>query len=120
MFSLAASMHFCSLMYGIFGVSEPSVENANMSKKPVDDRSLLADFFDKAHVVETFRVAFKNGARQRRLRVIMLIIVVMVVDGPLYGELSAHNASLEPHVRSHTLYRRLIVETPCIYNGVIN
>lgn len=89
MFSLAASMHFCSLMYGICCVSEPSVVNADRAKKPSDDRSLLADFFDKAHVVETFRVAFKNGARQRRLRVIMLIIVVMVVDGPLYGELNA-------------------------------
>lgn len=54
--------------------------------KAPPERSLLADFFDKAHVVETFRVAFKNGARQRRLRVIMLIIVVMVVDGPLHGK----------------------------------
>lgn len=83
-FSIAGTMHFCSLMYGIFWVREPAVYEEK-TKKPME-RSLLVDFFDKAHVVETFRVAFKNGARQRRLRVIMLIIVVMVVDGPLHGE----------------------------------
>lgn len=49
---------------------------------------MLADFFDKKHVVETFEVAFKRGANQRRLRVIMLMIVVMVVIGPMHGEMS--------------------------------
>ena len=51
------------------------------------ERGLLADFFDKEHVVQTFRVAFKKGEHQRRLRVIMLMIVVMVVIGPMHGEL---------------------------------
>lgn len=75
-------MQFCALMYGIFYVKEPAVYD---QRAKMADRSLLVDFFDKSHVVETFRVAFKKGARQRRLRVIMLIIVVMVVDGPLHG-----------------------------------
>ena len=52
------------------------------------EKSLIADFFDKEHVVETFRVAFKKGENQRRLRVSMLLIVVMVVIGPLHGEMS--------------------------------
>lgn len=81
---MAASMQFFALMYGIFCVKEPAV----YEKRPkVVAKSIIVDFFDKSHVVETFRVAFKNGARQRRLRVIMLIIVVMVVDGPLHGML---------------------------------
>lgn len=80
---MSASMQFFALMYGIFCVKEPAV----YEKRPkVAPASIMADFFDKSHVVETFRVAFKNGARQRRLRVIMLIVVVMVVDGPLHGE----------------------------------
>lgn len=105
MFSLAAAMHFSSLMYGIFGVSEPTLDVADHAKKTArceagGRRSLLADFFDKEHVVETFRVAFKSGARQRRLRVIMLIIVVMVVDGPLYGECGSACVS-DNHAETH-------------------
>lgn len=76
-------MQCFALLYGIFCVREPVVYD----KRPkVVQRSILIDFFDKSHVIETFKVAFKNGARQRRLRVIMLIVVVMVVDGPLHGE----------------------------------
>lgn len=51
-------------------------------------KSVVADFFDKKHVVETFKVALKCGANQRRLRVIMLMISLMVVIGPIYGEMS--------------------------------
>jgi len=61
-------------------------KNATIEKKSID-KSVLADFFDREHVLETFRVAFKNGENQRRLRVIMLIIVVMVVIGPMHGKL---------------------------------
>lgn len=86
-FSISASFYVIALIYGIFFVEE--------SKKKVDEKlmlksaekSLLADFFDKEHVVETFRVAFKKGENQRRLRVSMLIIVVMVVIGPMHGKL---------------------------------
>lgn len=53
---------------------------------PAAEKNLILDFFDRKHVVETFKVAFKKGSHQRRLRVIMLIIVVMVVIGPLHGE----------------------------------
>lgn len=49
-------------------------------------KSIIADFLDKKHVVETFKVAFLNGTKKRRIRVIMLIVVVMVVDGPLHGK----------------------------------
>lgn len=49
---------------------------------------MLADFFDKKHVVDTFKVALKPGANQRRLRVIMLMVSLMVFIGALYGEMS--------------------------------
>lgn len=49
---------------------------------------MVADFFDMKHVAETFKVALKSGANQRRLRVIMLMLSLMVVIGPLYGEMS--------------------------------
>lgn len=78
-------MHLFALCYGIFFVKEPKV-HYEKSKLMQNEKSIIGDFFDLDHVMETFKVAFKNGAKQRRLRVIMLIIVVMVVDGPLHGK----------------------------------
>jgi MFS transporter, PCFT/HCP family, solute carrier family 46, member 3 len=37
-------------------------------------------------VLDTFRVAFKKGPGNRRLRVSLLLIIVAVVFGPLHGE----------------------------------
>lgn len=77
-------------MYGLICVEEPAVlkKQKELNDSKVNKKSMIADFFDKKHVVETFQVAFKSGANQRRLRVIMLMIVVMVVIGPMHGEMS--------------------------------
>lgn len=66
-------------------MEEPNIKIDEKQRLKSADKSLLADFFDKEHVLETFRVAFKKGENQRRLRVSMLLIVVMVVIGPMHG-----------------------------------
>lgn len=87
-FSISASLYLIAFIYGVFLVKEPKskkiMEKDNLSEK----KSLLADFFDREHVINTIKVAFKNGPNQRRMRVIMLMVVVMVVIGPLHGEMS--------------------------------
>lgn len=85
-FATAAALYVVALFYGVFYVKEKEydgVKAPNLSTK-----SLIADFFDRKHIVETMKVAFKSGENQRRSRVIMLLIVVMVVIGPLHGEMS--------------------------------
>lgn len=49
--------------------------------------SSLRSFFDFNHVADTFRVAFKKTDGNRRMRVIMLMVVVMVVIGPMHGKI---------------------------------
>lgn len=68
-------------------MEEPKLKIDEKQRLKSAEKGLLADFFDKEHVMETFRVAFKKGENQRRLRVSMLLIVVMVVIGPMHGEL---------------------------------
>ena len=68
-------MYLMAFFYGVFYVKEVSIKNEK-EKLKASEKSLLADFFDKEHVVETFRVAFKKGENQRRMRVIMLMVVV--------------------------------------------
>lgn len=84
-FSISASLYLFSFLYGLFFLAEPRAKPEKSVPKG-ERKSLLADFFDKDHVVETFRVAFKRGENQRRQRVIMLMVVVMVVIGPMHGE----------------------------------
>lgn len=85
MFSISASLYLVAFFYGVFVVKEVDILNEKQRLR-AQEKGLLADFFDREHVMETFRVAFKIGERQRRLRVIMLMIVVMVVIGPLHGK----------------------------------
>lgn len=89
-FSTSAVLYLISFLYGVFILKEPKkklVENSKIKKNENDNikKNVILDFFDKKHVIETFKVAFKNGPNQRRLRVITLMIVVMVVIGPLHG-----------------------------------
>lgn len=86
-FTISSILYCIAIFYGIFYVDEVSIVDEKEKLKS-SEKSLMADFFDKEHVVETFRVAFKKGENQRRLRVSMLLIVVMVVIGPLHGEMS--------------------------------
>ncbi|KAI8035589.1 hypothetical protein M5D96_011638 [Drosophila gunungcola] len=83
-FSISAAFYVLAFVYGFFFLEEPVAR----PEKSGEQKSLLADFFDKEHVVQTFRVAFKKGENQRRKRVILLMIVVMVIIGPLHGEMA--------------------------------
>lgn len=85
MYATSLTLQLCALIYGIFWVQDsplpPPVELKGGVKK-----SFLADFFDLAHISDTFRVAFKHGTQNRRAKVIMLMLVVMIVSGPWYGK----------------------------------
>lgn len=75
-------------MYGLRGVREPIIPSKRKTLGDGTIKSMVADFFDTKHVVETFKVALKSGANQRRLRIIMLMISLMVAIGPVFGEMS--------------------------------
>lgn len=85
-FSITAFLQFAAFCYGVFVLKEPKSLSVK-SKSVSTGKSFLCDFFDKKHVVETFKVAFKTGPKRRRLRIILLFVVLIVVDGPFMGEL---------------------------------
>jgi len=92
-FSISMVCYVMSFVYGLVVIKEPGVL-ANRSREKVpprqDKRSsvcgFILDFFSLRHIEETFRVAFKKGTNNRQKRVIVLMVIVMVVIGPLYGE----------------------------------
>ncbi|XP_004930683.2 lysosomal proton-coupled steroid conjugate and bile acid symporter SLC46A3 [Bombyx mori] len=86
-FSVSATLYILSFMYGFFRIKE--VKKIDPSVKPPKNCChWLRDFFDTKYVKETLMVAFKKGPNNRRLRVIMLVVVLCVIIGPIYGEMS--------------------------------
>lgn len=79
------TLQLAAFTYGIFWLKD-SPRLPVESSKDQEKKSFLADFFDGPHIYETFRVAFKQGKKNRRAKVIMLSIVVMLVMGPFYGK----------------------------------
>lgn len=75
------------LLYGIFVVKEP-VYDEKPKASDISNKGVIADFFDKKHIVNTFQVVFKKGENQRRKRVLVLLTVLMVVIGPVFGEMA--------------------------------
>ncbi|XP_068623606.1 lysosomal proton-coupled steroid conjugate and bile acid symporter SLC46A3-like [Battus philenor] len=86
-FSLSATLYVLSFFYGFFRIKE--MKRNDISVKPSSNCcEWLKDFFDVRYVKDTLMVAFKKGPNNRRLRVIMLVVVLCVVIGPIYGEMS--------------------------------
>ncbi|KPJ02439.1 Solute carrier family 46 member 3 [Papilio xuthus] len=86
-FSLSATLYILSFFYGFFRIKE--VKRTDLNVKPTNNCcEWLKDFFDIRYVKDTIMVAFKRGPNNRRLRVIMLVVVLCVVIGPIYGEMS--------------------------------
>lgn len=48
----------------------------------------VKEFFDLIHIKNAFRVTFKRGNDNRRLRILMMMIVLMIIMGPMTGEMS--------------------------------
>lgn len=93
-FSITTVCYIMSFVYGLVVIKEPPRVLAERARKKalpskpkrISVRAFVVDFFSLRHIEETFRVAFKNGANNRQKRVIVLMVIVMVVIGPLYGE----------------------------------
>lgn len=92
-FTMAGLLYSLALFYGIFILNEVPPKNSTTVaqaataaiQKPAEKKSFLADFFDLAHVRETFCLAFKSGEKHRRSKIIMLMVVVIIVVGPQHG-----------------------------------
>ncbi|KAM3966882.1 putative peptidoglycan muropeptide transporter SLC46 [Aphomia sociella] len=84
-FSISATLYLISFFYGYYRIKEVKRSTETKTNGCCE---WLRMFFDIRYVKETLTVAFKQGPNNRRLRVIMLVIVLCVVIGPIYGEMS--------------------------------
>ncbi|KAJ8924139.1 hypothetical protein NQ315_006923 [Exocentrus adspersus] len=90
-YSFSLVMYFVALVYGLFFVKdirEIEMEKGIYKKQVGKRKNICVDFFDFSHVMKTLTVCFKKGARNRRARICVIMVLVMVVIGPMHGEMN--------------------------------
>lgn len=92
-FGISTVCYVLSFIYGLVVIKEPPRPHLDKSNEKTEEKKLsvcasIQDFFAFKHIEETFRVAFKTGKNNRQKRVLVLMVIVMVVIGPLYGEMA--------------------------------
>lgn len=88
-FAISTVCYVLSFIYGLVVIKEAPRPALVQDKKDHEKKSVCASalhFFSLKHISETFKVAFKKGENNRQKRVAVLMIVVMVIVGPMYGE----------------------------------
>jgi len=91
-YAVSAAVYALGLAYGAASVPEVSAGAPRTGDRP--GGGPCGGFFDARHVTEAFGVTFKDGPRNRRLRVVMLMCVAFLVMGPLNGSCAGVQAFL--------------------------
>ncbi|KAM3961920.1 LOW QUALITY PROTEIN: putative peptidoglycan muropeptide transporter SLC46 [Aphomia sociella] len=87
-FAISASLQFINFCYVLFVIKDHTwLENKGQAIRS-GYAGFLIDFFDINSLKETMEIAFKKGANNRRVRVCLILIVVCLTFGPMWGELS--------------------------------
>lgn len=88
-FATAGTFYTAALIYGLFFLKEVPQKNEKKSSQLVK-KSFCADFFDFEHIRETFLVAFKARVKNRRVKILALMAVIVIVVGPTHGRFNSN------------------------------
>lgn len=87
-YSICTVLLVFSLIYAIVFIKESPLADTEVQSElqtSFAKRSVLFQFFDYHHVVNTFKVIFQDGPNRRRVRIILLLLSWIVVTGPTQG-----------------------------------
>lgn len=84
-FSVSATCYLFAFVYGCLKIKE--AKRDNLPVMPNGKCSFIRDFFNVKHLADTYRLAFKPGENNRRKKILLIMFAVMVITGPLFGEL---------------------------------
>jgi hypothetical protein len=104
-------MYFTGLTYGSLESKTTRKKIPSRDKKS-EKKNLLKDFFDVKHIQETFKVAFKDGPRDRKKRICVIMFLVMVIIGPLHGEMNVQYLFVRYKIRLERDRLQLVLDLP--------
>lgn len=85
-YSLGLALYTVGILYGSFRIKDVPAGQVK-DKTATETKSFLADFFNVEAVKDTIKVAFKEGKKNRKKRICLIMILVMVIIGPIHGKL---------------------------------
>ncbi|CAG4936867.1 unnamed protein product [Colias eurytheme] len=83
-FSISISLYTFSLIYGFLSLKDTKLKT--VENKRGGCFAFFREFFDFTLVKDTFKVAFRKGPGNRRVRVCLILLAVFVIFGPTQGE----------------------------------
>jgi len=88
-YSICSTMYLMGILYGFVFLKDRTTTQVDRRDGKADgNASFCADvkeFFDLKHIKNAFGVTFKRGDDNRRLRIVMMMIVLMLIMGPMTG-----------------------------------
>ncbi|CAH2991986.1 unnamed protein product [Chilo suppressalis] len=87
-YAISGSLQLINLLYNIFAVKDPKRSSEHKEHDRKGAGHFFRTFFDLSNIKETVIVVFKKGPNRRRLRMIVLLLVVTILFGPMFGEIS--------------------------------
>ncbi|KAJ2947158.1 hypothetical protein O0L34_g16516 [Tuta absoluta] len=86
-FSISAFLQFLNLCYVLFAIEDHRwLERKEKERKP-GCKGCLLEFFDFKGLKDTMEIAFKSGPKHRRLRICLILSVVCLNFGTMWGEI---------------------------------
>lgn len=83
-FCIGLCLYATAMLYLHFKVDEVVVQEETVVREKLGG---LKDVFDWRHVKETFQVAFKEGKKNRKKRICVIMVLVVITVGPWAGML---------------------------------
>lgn len=82
-YTVCTALNIFGLLYGLVFIKEVPSVKSEIAKRKI--RGPCSGFFNFEHVVEAFKVTFKDGPHNRKLRIIMILCIAFLIMGPLNG-----------------------------------
>lgn len=79
-FSMSISLYMIAIVYTCLVIKEETDEES------VKGIKLILDLFEIKHIKNTLKVLVEKGAKNRRMRIMFIMVLVMIIVGPMHGK----------------------------------
>jgi len=84
-YGVSSVLCIIGILYGLVFIKEVSPSEPENAITQTRKNGLFNGFFNAKHLHEAFKVTFKDGPQNRKLRIIMLMCIVFLIIGPVNG-----------------------------------
>jgi len=84
-YGVSSALCIIGFLYGLVFIKEVSPNKPENTITQTRNNGLFNGFFNAKHIQEAFKVTFKDGPQNRKLKIIMLMCIAFLIMGPLNG-----------------------------------